>query len=49
MKKSALLLLSASLLTLVACGDNGNDDALKIALVTDSGTLNDHNVNQTSW
>lgn len=49
MKKSALLLLSASLLTLVACGDNGNDDALKIALVTDSGTLNDHNFNQTSW
>lgn len=49
MKKSALLLLSASLLTLVACGENGNDDALKIALVTDSGTLNDHNFNQTSW
>ncbi len=49
MKKSALLLLSASLLTLVACGDNGNDNALKIALVTDSGTLNDHNFNQTSW
>ncbi len=49
MKKSALLLLSASFLTLVACGENGNDDALKIALVTDSGTLNDHNFNQTSW
>lgn len=49
MKKSALLLLSASLLTLVACGENGNDNALKIALVTDSGTLNDHNFNQTSW
>ena len=47
-KKSALFLLSASLLTLVGCGNN-DDGAIKIALVTDSGTLNDHNFNQTSW
>lgn len=49
MKKSALFLLSASLLTLVGCGSNNDSNATKIALVTDSGTLNDHNFNQTSW
>lgn len=52
MKKSALLLLGASILTLASCGARGNDEdpnAIKIALVTDSGTLNDHNFNQTSW
>ncbi len=49
MKKSALFLLSASILTLVGCGNNDDSNATKIALVTDSGTLNDHNFNQTSW
>ena len=58
MKKSALLLISASLLTLASCSNDKPEDTnksttddgvLKIALVTDSGTLNDHNFNQTSW
>lgn len=53
MKKSVLILMAGlSLLSLASCskkddGDNGS--ALKIALVTDSGTLNDHNFNETSW
>lgn len=59
MKKSALLLLGASILTLASCGGNENstdsnpngqtENVVKVALVTDSGTLNDHNFNQTSW
>lgn len=53
MKKSVLILMAGlSLLSLASCskkedGDNGS--TLKIALVTDSGTLNDHNFNETSW
>lgn len=40
-----------SLLSLASCSkkDDGDANALKIALVTDSGTLNDHNFNETSW
>ncbi len=61
MKKQALLILGASLLTLASCGEetksssveetNSSTEAavIKVALVTDSGTLNDHNFNQTSW
>lgn len=58
MKKSALFVLGASILTLASCGgktnsteSNGGETTktVKVALVTDSGTLNDHNFNQTSW
>ncbi len=57
MKKQALLLLGASLLTLASCSPKEDkksststeDTVIKVALVTDSGTLNDHNFNQTSW
>ena len=58
MKKSALFVLGASILTLASCGDNTSSKesnggettkTVKVALVTDSGTLNDHNFNQTSW
>ncbi len=62
MKKQALLLLGASILTLASCSPTTDDSSkkeestskeaenvIKVALVTDSGTLNDHNFNQTSW
>lgn len=52
MKKSVLILMAGlSLLSLASCSkkDDGDASALKIALVTDSGTLNDHNFNETSW
>lgn len=52
MKKSVLILMAGlSLLSLASCSkkDDGDANALKIALVTDSGTLNDHNFNETSW
>ena len=58
MKKSALFVLGASILTLASCGEKTNSTesnggettkTVKVALVTDSGTLNDHNFNQTSW
>ena len=58
MKKSALFILGASILTLASCGGKTDSaeskggettNTIKVALVTDSGTLNDHNFNQTSW
>ncbi len=58
MKKQALLLLGASILTLASCShdekkssssESTESTVIKVALVTDSGTLNDHNFNQTSW
>lgn len=51
MKKSVLILMAGlSLLSLASCSkkDDGDKSALKIALVADSGTLNDHNFNETS-
>lgn len=58
MKKRGLLCAGIAVLsiaTLASCGrtssgdSTNNSDVTKIALVTDSGTLNDHNFNESSW
>ena len=54
-KKSIALALSALMVTgLVGCGSNDNggekaESALKVGMVTDSGTIDDKSFNQGTW
>jgi len=43
------MLASALIVILAACQGGGGSSGLKIGLVTDVGTLDDHNFNQYSW
>ncbi len=43
------MLASVLLVILAACQGGGGSSGLKIGVVTDVGTLDDHNFNQYSW
>ena len=45
----ALLLCMAMVLSIVACGNTGGSDKIKVGMVTDVGGVNDGSFNESSW